>query len=49
VWWKSSKKKCSEVKQKVKGSKLWYGCEEYVSVVNWNEGEVMVKCECISS
>jgi hypothetical protein len=33
----------------VKGSKLWWGCEGYVSVVMWNEGKVMVKCECISS
>jgi hypothetical protein len=33
----------------VKRSELWWGFEGYVSVVKWNEGKVMVKCECISS
>jgi hypothetical protein len=48
-------KKCSEVKWgevrwgEVKGSKLWRGCEGYVSVVKWNEGKVMMKHECIRS
>jgi hypothetical protein len=33
----------------VRRSRLWWGCEGCVSVVKWNEGKVMVKCECISS
>jgi hypothetical protein len=42
--------KWSEVKWSgVKGSKLWRGYERCVSVVKWNEGKIMVKCECISS
>jgi hypothetical protein len=42
--------KWSEVKwSEVTGNKLWWGCEGCVSVVKWNEGKVLVKCECISS
>jgi hypothetical protein len=41
--------KCMKVKGKGKGSKLWGGCEGYVSVVKWNEEKVMVKYGCISS
>jgi hypothetical protein len=50
-----SRQKYSEVKwsygkgREVKWSKLWWGCEGYVSVVKWNEGKIMVKCGCISS
>jgi hypothetical protein len=41
-----SEVKWSEVKRVgVKGSKLWWGCEGYVSVVKWNEGKVIVKYE----
>jgi hypothetical protein len=31
------------------GGKLRWGSEGYVGVVKWNEGEVIVKCECNSS